>query len=66
MAALPTRIPSKLTAGDCVEWTVRLPRTGSANAGCRAIMPAGMMGSYPTNEEIAEMGVKTLPSRRGE
>lgn len=25
MATLPTRIPSKLTAGDSVEWTVNLP-----------------------------------------
>lgn len=29
-------------------------------------LPAGMMGFYPTNEEMAEMGVKTLPGRRGE
>ena len=27
-------------------------------------LPAGMMGFYPTNEEMAEMGVKTLPKRR--
>jgi|GEM_PF-4666761 len=26
-------------------------------------LPAGMMGFYPTNEEMAEMGVKTLPKR---
>ncbi|MCG8342007.1 MAG: hypothetical protein MI684_04120 [Chlorobiales bacterium] len=27
-------------------------------------LPASMTGFYPTNEEMAEMSVKTLPERR--
>ena len=28
-------------------------------------LPAGMMGFWPTNAEMADMGVKVLPSRKG-
>lgn len=27
-------------------------------------LPAGMLGLWPTNEEMAEVGVKILPSRK--